>query len=53
MSRYDELWEKAKLTFLENTDTKYIIDMLDEDEQAEFWKLNEKKINEVEQWIIG
>jgi hypothetical protein len=38
-SRYEELWEKAKRIFLENTDTCYIIDMLDDDEQKEYWKL--------------
>ncbi len=44
MKRLEELEEKAKELFLENTDTKYIIDMLDDNEQKEHKILLEKFI---------
>jgi hypothetical protein len=41
----DELFDKAKEQFLENTDTQNIIDMLDEKEEKRYWELNNKKLN--------
>ena len=51
--RLNELWNKAKERFIDNTDHKEIIEMLDNDDKYEYWSLYDTILDEQDsEWVI-
>lgn len=51
--RLNELWNKAKERFIDNTDHKEIIEMLDKDDKYEYWSLYDTILDEQDsEWVI-